>query len=84
VIAFIPAVAMAQVVPISVGGLGVREGLLAFFLHPLGVPTGQAVAVGLLWYAMTLVVSLAGAPAFAIGNRNPRARTPAAAAAKST
>ena len=48
-----------QVLPICVGGLGVREGLLAFFLHSLGVPTGQAVAVGLLWYAMTLIVSLA-------------------------
>ncbi len=68
VLAFIPAVAMAQVLPISVGGLGVREGLLAFFLHPLGVPTGQAVAVGLLWYAMTLIVSLLGAPAFAVGH----------------
>ncbi|SRR6266540_291340 len=70
VLAFVPAVAMAQVVPISVGGLGVREGLLALLLHPLGVPTGQAVAVGLLWYAMTLIVSLAGAPAFAIGHRH--------------
>ena len=57
--------------PISVGGLGVREGLLAFFLHSLGVPTGQAVAVGLLWYAMTLLVSLLGAPAFAVGHRHP-------------
>jgi uncharacterized protein (TIRG00374 family) len=71
VLAFVPAVAMAQVVPISVGGLGVREGLLALLLHPMGVPTGQAVAVGLLWYTMTLVVSLAGAPAFAIGHRQP-------------
>jgi hypothetical protein len=78
VLAYIPAVAMAQVVPISVGGLGVREGLLAFLLHKLGVPTGQAVAVGLLWYTMTLVVSLAGAPAFAIGNRNAKPQ-PAAA-----
>jgi uncharacterized membrane protein YbhN (UPF0104 family) len=69
VVAFVPAVAMAQVVPISVGGLGVREGMLALLLHPLGVQTGQAVAVGLLWYAMTLIVSLLGAPAFAIGHR---------------
>ena len=68
VLAFIPAVAMVQVLPISVGGLGVREAMLALLLHPLGVPTGQAVAVGLLWYAMTLLVSLAGAPAFAIGH----------------
>jgi glycosyltransferase 2 family protein len=68
VIAYIPAVAMVQVLPISVGGLGVREAMLALLLHPLGVPTGQAVALGLLWYAMTLVVSLLGAPAFAIGH----------------
>ena len=68
VLAFVPAVAMVQVLPVSVGGLGVREAMLAFLLHPLGVPTGQAVAVGLLWYAMTLVVSLIGAPAFAMGH----------------
>jgi len=73
VLAIVPAVAMVQVVPISVGGLGVREGMLAFLLHPLGVPTGQAVAVGLLWYAMTLVVSLIGAPAFAMGHAGPTA-----------
>src|SRR5262249_38174785 len=70
VIAFVPAVAMAQVVPISVGGFGVREGLLAVLLHPLGVSTGQAVAIGLLWYALTLIVSVAGAPAFAVGHRS--------------
>ena len=69
VLAFIPAVAIAQVLPISVGGFGLREGLLVLLLHPLGVETGQAVAVGLLWYAMVLIASLAGAPAFAIGHR---------------
>ena len=70
ILAFISAVAMMQVLPISLGGLGVLEAMLAFFLHPLGVPTGQAVAIGLLWYAMTLIVSLAGAPAFALGHRH--------------
>ena len=70
VIAFIPAVAMAQVLPISLGGLGIREGLLVLLLHPLGVPTGKAIGVGLLWYGMTLFVSLLGAPAFAVGHRH--------------
>lgn len=69
ILAYVPAVAMAQVVPITIGGLGVREGMLAFLFHPLGVPTGRAVAIGLLWYAMTLLVSLLGAPAFAVGHR---------------
>jgi len=69
VLAFLPAVAAAQALPISLSGLGIREGLLVILLHPLGVPTGRAVAIGLLWYGMTLVVSLLGAPAFAVGHR---------------
>lgn len=71
IIAFVPAVAMAQVIPISVGGFGIREGMLALFLTPLGVSTGRAVAIGLAWYFIVLIVSLAGAPAFAIGQRHP-------------
>lgn len=69
VLAFVPAVASGQVMPFSLSGLGIREGLLVLFLHPLGVPTGRAIGVGLLWYGMMLVVSLLGAPAFAIGHR---------------
>jgi glycosyltransferase 2 family protein len=69
VLAFLPAVASAQVLPISLSGLGIREGLLVLLLHPLGVPTGKAIGVGLLWYGMTLLVSLLGAPAFAVGHR---------------
>ncbi len=70
VLAYVPAVAMAQVLPISVGGFGLREGMLALLFHPLGASTGQAVAVGLLWYAMMLLASLPGAPAFAL-HRHP-------------
>ncbi len=69
VLAFIPAVAMGQTVPLSVSGFGVREGLLVLLLHPLGVSTSSAVALGLFWYGMLLVVSLIGAPAFAVGQR---------------
>lgn len=69
-IAFVPVVAMAQVVPISLSGLGVREGMFVLLLHPLGVPNGQAIGIGLLWYLTMLLVSLLGAPAFAVGNRS--------------
>lgn len=68
VLAYVPAVAMLQVLPISLSGLGVREGALVLFLHHW-VRSGQAVAVGLLWYAMLLVISLLGAPSFAVGHR---------------
>ena len=68
-LAFMPAVAIAQVLPISLGGLGVREGAFVLFLGPLGVPATQAVALGLLVYGLNLAVSLLGAPAFAVGGR---------------
>ncbi len=71
-LAFVPAVAIIQVLPISVGGIGLREGAFFFFLHPLGVATKDAIALGLCMYAMHLVASLLGAPSFAIGRRPPR------------
>lgn len=72
-LAFFPAVAIAQVLPVSISGLGVREGLFVLFLHPLGVPSEQAVALGLLLYVLNLLVSLLGAPSFAIGGRRRQA-----------
>lgn len=69
-LAYIPAVAMAQVLPLSLAGLGVREGMLVLLLTPLGVSTGQAVGMGLLWYLIMLVVSMFGAPSFAVGSRH--------------
>jgi uncharacterized membrane protein YbhN (UPF0104 family) len=74
-LAFVPAIAMGQVVPLSVSGFGVREGMLVLLLHPLGVSTSSAVALGLFWYGMLLVVSLLGAPAFAVGSRVARSDT---------
>ncbi len=69
-LAFFPAVLIAQVLPIGISGLGVREGAFVLFLTPLGVPAEQAVALGLVLYALNLLVSLAGAPAFAVGSRS--------------
>jgi hypothetical protein len=79
VLAFFPAVAIAQVLPIGISGLGVREGAFALFLSPLGIATEQAVALGLLLYLLNLAVSLLGAPAFAFGGRGPSSATIAAA-----
>ena len=67
-LAFVPAVAIAQTIPISLGGLGVREGAFVLFLHPLHVSTSQAVALGLFVYGLNLTVSLLGAPSFAVGS----------------
>ena len=66
-LAFMPAVAIVQVLPITIGGLGVREGAFVLFLGPLGVATHEAIGLGVLIYGINLVASLAGAPSFAAG-----------------
>ena len=73
ILAFFPVVAMIQVLPVTVSGLGTREAALVFFLSPLGVAQADAFALGLLIYFLNLGVSLLGAPAFAVGGRPARA-----------
>ena len=74
VLAVVPAVAILQVLPISISGLGVREGALVLFLAhvQLGVRAEEAIALGLLFYGLNLAASLLGAPAFAVGARPAR------------
>jgi uncharacterized protein (TIRG00374 family) len=79
-LAFFPAVAIAQVLPIGISGLGVREGAFVLFLGPLGVASEEAIALGLLLYLLNLGVSLLGAPAFAVGGRIPSGSDAAIAA----
>jgi uncharacterized protein (TIRG00374 family) len=76
VLAFFPVVAIIQVIPVTIGGLGTREGALVLLLGALDVAAADAIALGLLFYGVNLVVSLLGAPAFAVGERRP-ARVPA-------
>ena len=61
----------------AIGGLGVREGAFVLFLDAHGVNEGEAVLLGLLLYALTLLVSLTGAPALALGGRRKRGKVPA-------
>jgi uncharacterized membrane protein YbhN (UPF0104 family) len=80
VLAYFPAVLIAQVLPVGISGLGIREGAFVLFLGPLGVADEQAVALGLLLYLLNLGVSLLGAPAFAFGGRAAPPAPPATAA----
>lgn len=66
-LAFVPVVAILQALPVTLGGLGLREGAFVILLAPLGVSTSHAIALGLLVYAVNLLVSLLGAPSFAAG-----------------
>ena len=70
--AVVPLVALAMVVPVSINGVGVREGGLALMLKPAGVPTDAAVAIGLLWFLATIVTGLIGGVLFLL-DRKPSA-----------
>jgi uncharacterized protein (TIRG00374 family) len=48
-------VVLFTVLPISIGGLGVREGTLVFVLKVFGVPPHEAVALSILVFATTIL-----------------------------
>lgn len=68
--AAVPLVALAMVLPISIGGVGVREGGLAVLLAPHGVRSETAVAIGLLWFLTSIVCGLIGGLMF-LADRHP-------------
>ena len=76
--AVVPLVALAMVLPISIGGVGVREGGLAFLLAPAGVAPERAVAIGLLWFLTTIGGGLIGGLLFLL-DRHPNHHGPATA-----
>lgn len=74
--AFLPAVLILQVLPLGIGGLGIREGALVLFLSGIDVPDEQAVALGLAIYVITLVSSLIGFPMLILGGGPPEDTPP--------
>jgi len=48
-------VVLLTILPVSIGGLGVREGALLFLLRPFGVAAHDALALSLLVFAVTIL-----------------------------
>lgn len=67
----VPLVMLAMVVPISINGVGVREGGMAMLLKPHGVSSEQAVAIALLWFLAGIVSGLIGGVLFLLDRRQP-------------
>jgi hypothetical protein len=55
-----PLAKIASLMPISLGGLAVREASLAALLLPFGVPVAQSVVCSLLWQTVLITGGLAG------------------------
>ncbi|MEQ1575629.1 MAG: lysylphosphatidylglycerol synthase transmembrane domain-containing protein [Vicinamibacterales bacterium] len=69
----VTSVSVMSNLPISLNGLGVREQLHVVLFEPLGVPKEVSVAVSLLLFSHTLLISVVGG---ALWMRSSRARTP--------
>jgi uncharacterized membrane protein YbhN (UPF0104 family) len=69
-----PLAKLAATLPISLGGLGVREAALAALLSQHGVPTALAVAQGLAWQTILAMGSLVGGAVYVAGRRSYPAR----------
>jgi uncharacterized membrane protein YbhN (UPF0104 family) len=73
---FHPLVAVATALPVSLGGFGVREGGYVLLLGRIGIAPSAAVALSLLWFAVTAVAGLLGGLVFVTYRR--RAAAPPA------
>lgn len=57
---FVPMVSLLTLLPVSVNGMGVREGGVALFLTPLGIAPAIATALAFLWFLTFVAVGLVG------------------------
>ncbi|MFM7207635.1 MAG: lysylphosphatidylglycerol synthase transmembrane domain-containing protein [Planctomycetaceae bacterium] len=62
----VPLVALAMVLPLSIGGFGVRENAMTFLLSEEGVQSDRAVGVALLWGLSTILIGVLGGVLFLI------------------
>jgi uncharacterized membrane protein YbhN (UPF0104 family) len=68
----VPAVAMLTMLPVSVSGVGVREGGLAWMLAAYGVAPAIGITLGVLWFFVTVVAGLVGGIVYLYGGRASR------------
>lgn len=72
---FHPLVSALTAIPITLSGIGLREGGYLWFLQRVGVPQASAVAYGVLWFLVIVASSFVGGAVFlASGARLPRLR----------
>jgi len=61
---YIPVIGVLTMIPITIGGLGLRENLFVSFFTALGVEPDKAVAISILYLIVNLIFALLGGVAF--------------------
>lgn len=57
---FIPLITAVSMLPISLSGLGLREGMFVFLFTRVGASKEQAITLSLMWFMITALTSLIG------------------------
>jgi uncharacterized membrane protein YbhN (UPF0104 family) len=63
----VPIIGLLSALPISLNGVGVREGGLVWILSSYGVAEATCVALGLLWLSVTVATGLVGGLVYLLG-----------------
>jgi uncharacterized membrane protein YbhN (UPF0104 family) len=64
---FVPMVSLLTLLPVSVNGMGVREGGVVLFLAPLGVAHATALTLAFLWFLVYAAGGLLGGAVYLAG-----------------
>ena len=67
----VPAVALLTCLPLSIGGVGVREGGLAWLLASYGVSEAMGVTLGLLWFLTAITGGMVGGFVYFLNVKRP-------------
>ena len=68
----IPMSFVVQLLPVSVGGFGVRESFFSYYFHRIGQPIEHAILLSLVAQALLMTVSLSGLAVYIWRSRHPQ------------
>jgi glycosyltransferase 2 family protein len=65
---FVPLISVISMLPISIAGLGLRDGSAVYLFTKVGLDAAGALSLSLLWFAMTALCSGLGGIVFLVGH----------------
>lgn len=57
---FVPIIILVSMIPVSISGIGLREGAFVFLLQAVGVPPELSMSLSIVWYLSVFSASLLG------------------------
>ncbi len=60
VLVFLPIIILVSFIPISIAGIGLREGAFVFFFSIISVPSEQSLTLSIIWFLSTCAASILG------------------------